>query len=62
MFKDSKIFSSYTGKLSKADLSALAEEVKDAFTYGIKQGLADRRNREADLFCEGQKYTHNKVE
>ena len=56
-----RIFSSYTGKLSDADLKALAEEVKNAFTYGIKQGLADRRNREADLFCKGQKYTHNKV-
>ncbi|EKN62463.1 hypothetical protein P9E76_20120 [Schinkia azotoformans] len=62
MLNDPKVFPDFIGPLSRSDLNTLAEEVKKAFTYGLAQGLAPRRNREADLFCKGQKYTHNTIE
>lgn len=61
MFTYPGIFRGLTPTTPIAELYVLAEVVKDAFTYGLAQGLAPRRNREADLFCTGQQYGHNVI-
>lgn len=44
----------YTGSIPQS----FSQIVANAFTYGLAQNLAARRNREADLFCKGTRYGH----
>jgi len=56
MFNYPEIFPDFYGPLSSNEIDTCSRLVSKAFSYD--KDLEGRRNREANLFCKGEAYTH----
>ena len=62
----SSTYSDYGVPFSPSQLEEMAQKVTNAFCFTLAggkrlRGLVDRRNDEMALFCNGQKYSYNKI-
>ena len=63
---NSRTYSDYGVPFSPSQLEEMAQKVTNAFCFTLAngerlRGLVDRRNDEMALFCNGQKYSYNKI-
>lgn len=56
MFAYNQIFPCFMGPLSPSEVDTCSRLVSKAFSYD--RNLQARRNREATLFCTGERYSH----